>query len=185
MATAVELNGDTVGLGRGGFHALRRALEEHLGEEATGALQAAGHASGVDLYQCFRRWLEASTGLADPGELDANALGEVLGDFFAALGWGRLSLNRLGTAGLALDTENGIEADPANPSAYPACHVTAGLLAGFMSCLAQREVAVLEVECRSAHHARCRFLMGRAETLEAVYQALSEGRDYRSVLGEP
>jgi predicted hydrocarbon binding protein len=185
MAPTVELNGDSVALGRGGFHALRRTLTEHLGDEATGALQAAGHASGVDLYQCFLRWLQAGTGIADPGELDAGALGEVLGDFFTAAGWGRLSLNRLGTAGLALDTENGTEADLAGPSAYPACHLTAGLLAGFMSCLAQREVAVMEVECRSAHHARCRFLMGRAETLEAVYQALSEGRDYHAVLGGP
>ena len=185
MATAVELNGDTVGLGRGGFHALRQALEEHLGEEATGALQAAGHASGVDLYQCFLRWLETNTGIAEPGELDANALGEVLGDFFAALGWGRLSLNRLGTAGLALDTENGIEADPASPSAYPACHLTAGLLAGFMSCLAHRDVAVMEVECRSTRPPRCRFLLGRAEVLEGVYRALREGRDYASVLGAP
>jgi predicted hydrocarbon binding protein len=183
MATAVELNGDTVGLGRGGFHALRRALQDHLGEEATTTLQAAGHASGADLYRCFLRWLEAGTGIADPGELDANALSEVLGDFFSALGWGRLSLNRLGTASLALDTENGIEADPANPSPYPSCHLTAGLLAGFMSSLAQQEVAVMEVECRSTHHSRCRFLVGRAETLDAVYQALSEGRDYASVLG--
>jgi hypothetical protein len=40
----------------------------------------------------------------------------------------------------------------------------------------------MEVECRSAQQARCRFLLGNPEALEAVYQAMSEGRDYSSAL---
>lgn len=181
MAGVVELNGDTVGLGRSGFQALRQALQSCLGDQAAERLQEAGHAAGRDVYHCFRRWLKSTTGLDDPGAIAANALGAVLSDFFQALGWGPISMNRVGAAGIAFDTAEWAEADPQANAPYPSCHLSAGLLAGFMGSLAQQTVSVMEVECRSANHARCRFLLGRPEALEAVYQAISEGRDYTTV----
>jgi predicted hydrocarbon binding protein len=182
MAGVVELNGDTVGVGKSGFQALRQALQASLGEEASEKLQEAGHAAGRDAYQCFLRWLKATTGLNDPGAIDASQLGSVLSDFFQALGWGPLSMNRVGTAGVAFDTAESVEADPQAEAPFPSCFWSAGLLAGFMGALARQTVAVMEVECRSAKQARCRFLMGKPEALEAVYQAMSEGRDYNSVI---
>ncbi len=181
MPGVVELNGDTVGVGKSGFQALRQALQASLGEQAPEKLQEAGHAAGRDAYQCFGRWLKAATGLDDPGAIDASQLGSVLSDFFQALGWGSLSMNRVGRAGVAFDTQ-WVEADPDSNAPFPSCHWSAGLLAGFMGALAQQTVAVMEVECRSAKQARCRFLMGKPEALEAVYQAMSEGRDYSSAI---
>ncbi len=182
MAGVVELNGDTVGVGRSGFQALRQALQTSLGDQAAERLQEAGHAAGRDVYNCFLRWLKATAGLDDPGGIDASQLGSVLSDFFQALGWGPLAMNRVGAAGVAFDTTEWVEADPQANAPYPSCHWSAGLLAGFMGCLAQQTVAVMEVECRSANRARCRFLMGKPEALEAVYQAMSEGRDYSSAI---
>ncbi|MBI2071708.1 MAG: hypothetical protein HYT81_01515 [Gemmatimonadetes bacterium] len=182
MAGVVELNGDTVGLGRSGFQALRQALQASLGDQAAERLQEAGHAAGRDVYHCFRRWLKTTTGLDDPGAIAASALGGVLSDFFQALGWGPISMNRVGSTGIAMDTAEWAEADPAAHAPYPSCHLSAGLLAGFMGALSQQPVSVMEVECRSADQARCRFLLGKPEALEAVYQAMSEGRDYSSVL---
>jgi len=49
--------------------------------------------------------------------------------------------------------------------------------------LAGEYVAVMEIECRSRGDERCRFLAGSAETLQAVYEGVSDGRDYRNVLG--
>jgi predicted hydrocarbon binding protein len=181
MAGVIELNGDTVGVGRSGFTALRQALQAALGEQAADRLQEAGHAAGKDAYRCFARWLKATQGLDDPGQVDASLLGSVLSDFFQALGWGALSMNRVGAAGIAFDAE-WVEADPRANASYPTCHWSAGLLAGFMGELSQHPVAVMEVECRSANQQRCRFLMGKPEAMEAVYQAMSEGRDYRSVI---
>ncbi len=182
MSAAVELNGDTVGIGRGALHALRNTLQQELGEQAAARLQQAGHAAGADVYACFIRWLKSSTGVDDPGAIDADQLGSVLADFFQALGWGRITVDRIGSGGLAFDAADWAEADPQANGLLPSCHLSAGLLAGFMGCLAQREIAVMEVECRSASHPRCRFLLGRPEALEAVYQAMSEGRDYSSVI---
>jgi hypothetical protein len=106
----------------------------------------------------------------------------VLSDFFQALGWGPLAMNRVGKAGVAFDTAEWVEADPQASAPFPSCYWSAGLLAGFMGALAQQTVAVMEVECRSAKQARCRFLMGKPEVLEGVYQAMSEGRDYSSAI---
>ena len=51
-----------------------------------------------------------------------------------------------------------------------------------MGAMVQQPVSVMEVECRSANQARCRFLLGTPETLEAAYQAASEGRDYGTAI---
>lgn len=182
MAGAVELNGDAVGLGRSGFHALRQALQASLGDQAAERLQEAGHAAGRDAFSCFQRWLKTTQGLDDPGAISASALSGILSEFFQALGWGPISMNRVGAAGIAIDTAEWAEADPNAQTPYPSCHFSAGLLAGFMGALSQQTVSVMEVECRSANHARCRFLLGKPEALEAVYQAMSEGRDYTAVL---
>lgn len=182
MSRAIELNGDTVGIGRGALHALRTALQQDLGENAATRLHQAGHAAGADIYACFLRWLKASAGLDDPGSIDANQMGTVLSDFFLTLGWGRVRMERVGSGGIAFDTDDWAEADPAAHAPVPCCHLSAGLLAGFMGCLSQQDVSVMEVECRSAGQPRCRFLLGTPQVLEAVYNALSEGRDYSTAI---
>jgi hypothetical protein len=40
----------------------------------------------------------------------------------------------------------------------------------------------MELECRTRNDSRCRFLAGSPQTLQAVYDAMSAGRDYRDVL---
>jgi predicted hydrocarbon binding protein len=182
MSGAVELNGDAVAIGRGALRALRQALQQDLGEQGAARLQEAGHAAGPDVYACFLRWLKAETGVADPGALDANKFGTVLGDFFQALGWGRVNVSRVGSGALAFDAEQWAEADPEAHAGYPSCHFSAGLLAGFMGAMTQQPVSVMEMECKSAGQSRCRFLLGSPDVLEAAYQAASEGRDYAAAI---
>jgi predicted hydrocarbon binding protein len=179
---SVELDGNAIAIGRGALQALRDTLLRDLGDEAPQRLQEAGQAGGADLYACFERWLWANAGVEDPGEIDARALGKVLSDFFQALGWGPVAIETLGHGVLALDSERWAEADPEAGTPYPACFLSAGVLTEFMGRLANRPVSVMEVECRSASHPRCRFLVSAPETLETIYQAISEGKDYRSVL---
>lgn len=75
------------------------------------------------------------------------------------------------------------EADPDSDTTLPSCHVTAGMLAGLLGRLAGEHVAVMEIECRSRGDAECRFLAGAPDTLQAVYDGATAGRDYREVLG--
>lgn len=178
----VELDGNAIALGRGALHALRDALFRDLGEQAPERLQQAGQAGGADLFSCFQRWLSENAGIPDPGAIDASALGAVLSDFFQALGWGPVAIEAIGSSALALDSERWAEAEPGAGAPYPSCFLSTGVLADFIGRLADRTVSVLEVECRSANHPRCRFLVAAPETVEAIYQAVSEGKDYRSVL---
>ncbi|GBD31401.1 MAG: hypothetical protein KatS3mg081_1111 [Gemmatimonadales bacterium] len=178
----VELDGNAIALGRGALRALRDVLLRDLGEAAPQRLQEAGQAGGADLYACFQRWLSANAGVDDPGEIDASALPGVLSDFFEALGWGPVAIQTLGRGVLALDSEQWAEAEPEAGAPYPACFLSTGVLTDFIGRLANRPVSVLEVECRSASHSRCRFLVAAPETVETIYQAISEGKDYRSVL---
>jgi hypothetical protein len=42
----------------------------------------------------------------------------------------------------------------------------------------------MEVECRSCNDARCRFLAGSPQTLQAVFDAMTSGKDYRQAMLE-
>jgi hypothetical protein len=44
-------------------------------------------------------------------------------------------------------------------------------------------LAVMELQCRGQGDEECRFLIGSPETLSAVYDAVSHGEDYGTVLG--
>ena len=180
----IELDGDTIVIGRRALSTLRHKLAEDIGEHAAVRLQEAGHAGGVELYEFFVRWLTATTGITDPGTVDALTLGPTLSDFFGALGWGTVTVEQVGKNGLAVDATDWAEADPGEGAPFPSCFFSAGLLGEFVGRLANTTIAVMEVECRSAGHERCRFLLGTPETLDVVYQAISEGRDYATALSD-
>lgn len=183
MTAELRLEEGVLAIGRSGLHTLRRALERDVGEQAAPALQEAGFAAGDQVYAAFRQWARAYARVDDPAALDAAMLDEVLSAFFNALGWGSVRLARLGASGLALDSADWAEADPGAATDVPACFVSTGLLAAFLGHLAARDIAVMELECRSHNDARCRFLAGAPDTLQRVYEAMNAGRDYREVLG--
>jgi predicted hydrocarbon binding protein len=175
-------NQDIVAVGSGALHALRRALARDLGDRAAVCLQEAGFAAGEQVYECFLAWLPEYTSLDDPAELDSSALGEVLSAFFEELGWGRLTVEKLGENAVAITSTDWAEADPENEATSPSCHIASGLFADFMSRLSGTPVAVMEVECRTLQQPHCRFLVGAPETMDAVYEALAAGSDYEAVL---
>ncbi|MDH3497595.1 MAG: hypothetical protein OER21_12610 [Gemmatimonadota bacterium] len=174
-------DGSVLGIGSRMLHRLRVVLQRDFGEQAGPALQEAGYAAGDELYEAWSGWLAERTGVMDPGELDARHLATMLNDFFVSLGWGHVAVQRLG-ATLAVDSTDWAEADATAGAVAPSCHVTAGLLAGFLGRLADHHVAVIEIECRSRNDAHCRFLAGSPDTLQAVYDGVTAGRDYRDVL---
>jgi hypothetical protein len=181
--TATPLGDDVVGLGRRAQHTLRHTLERDLGDQAAITLQEAGYAAGDETYVAFSRWLADYAGVSDPAELDADTLSDVLGAFFRSLGWGNLRVERLGAAALAVDSSDWAEAEPDTRASAPSCHISAGLLASLFGRIADQDVAVMEIECRTRNDPRCRFLAGAQDTLQEVYAAMSEGKDYREVLG--
>lgn len=171
-----------VGLPRGILTTLRRALERVLGDQTAPLLQEAGFSSGDQLYESFAQWLQTTTDVEEPQGLAAEALGEVMSRFFAANGWGQLSIERVGPAALCITASSWAESTGDGDAEIPSCHLTTGMLAAFLGRLADDVVAVMEVECRSRGDQGCRFLAGAPETLQAVFEGMSQGTDYEAVL---
>jgi len=170
-------------LGRRVIHQLRASLERDTGLQAAAYLQEAGFAGGEELYASFGDWLARTRGVDQPSELDVEFLGEVLGEFFADQGWGRLNAIALGPAVVALDSAEWAEALDERQGEFPSCHLSCGLLADFLGRISQDLVAVMEVECRSRGESRCRFLAGSPETLGVLYDRMAQGTGYLEALG--
>jgi len=183
MPSPVQLDGGVLGMGRQGLHALRHALSTPPADPAA-FLQETGYNAGDELYSLFMRWLPPYAGVQDPSELDATVLGQVLSEFFQSLGWGSVTVERLGGAGLTVDSADWAESEPGTNATAPSCFFTSGLLSNVLGRLAGAQVAVMEVECRSCNDARCRFLAGAPETLQAVFDSMTTGKDYRQALLE-
>ena len=172
-----------VRLGRRAIHQLRASLERDTGLQAAAYLQEAGFAGGEELFAAFTEWLSQKHNVDQPGDLDVKFLGSVLGEFFAEQGWGRMDVQPLGAAVLALDSPEWAEALDERQAEFPSCHLSCGLLADFLGRISQDVVAVMEVECRSRGEARCRFLAGSPETLGAVYDSMAQGTGYKEAIG--
>lgn len=171
-----------IGISATALQAMRASLEETLGDDAAPVLQQVGFASGDEMYEAFAQWLEEDRGIERPDELEALHLSDALSSFFYAVGWGTVTVERMGAAALTIDAPAWAEASSSQDAAVPSCHITTGLLAGFLGRLAEDVVAVMEVECRTAGHDHCRFLVGSPETLQAVFERMSEGTDYEEAL---
>jgi predicted hydrocarbon binding protein len=171
-----------VALPRQSLAALRSALIRDLGGNYATYLQEAGYAGGDAVLATFRDWLAARGGNADAlsfGEFQALAT-----EFFKDTGWGTLEVGNLNDVVITLDSTDWAEADPSLNIGFPACYYSMGLLADFFGRMAGTQLSCYEVECRSNGAARCRFLLGSAEVIGAVYQRMSEGVDYLSAVKE-
>ncbi len=180
MSADIRLDGAMIGISSSLLHGLRRLLTETLGDEADVRLQEAGYAAGEQVYHAFCQWLPQYTGVDDPKDLDAATLEEVLSQFFETLGWGRLHVDRAGKSALAISSANWVEAT-GDESDDPSCPVSCGMFADFLGRLCGMPIAVMEVSQHTGTK-ECRFLAGSPETMNVVYGALADGRDYESAL---
>ena len=183
--TTAHAPAGVIGIGRKALIATRRALLQDLGERGMARLQEIGCAAGEEVYESFCGWLSDFAGVTSADELDAGTLEEVLTAFFTSIGWGGVAIERLGASGLSISSSDWAEADPDEGSEYPSCYFSSGLFADFLTRMAGgNAISIMEVECRSRGDDRCRFFAGAPSTLDAVYNALAEGRDYREIFEE-
>jgi predicted hydrocarbon binding protein len=173
-----------LGIGSNALRAMRATLMQDLGDDAGATrLQEMGYAAGEEVYTSFLEWLPSYTGVTDPGDLDAATLTDVMSAFLEGLGWGSVEVERSGKKGLTIYSSDWAEAEPQANLEGPSCFFSTGMLASFLTAFAgHNPVAVMEVECRSEGDTACRFLAGAPDTLGAVYDAVSEGQDYTTVL---
>lgn len=166
--------------------ALRRALAASVGPDgAAHALRAAGHAAGDAFFRALCRppananSLSREEAVEALRTLDERNFWNRLSGLFAARGWGTLVHQPLHAGLGALSAAEWVESDPESAATRPSCFFSTGLLANLLGQVAARDVAVLEVECRSQGDPHCRFVFGAPATLETVFHELQGGRDLR------
>jgi predicted hydrocarbon binding protein len=183
MATQFALaSTPLVALPRQSLAALRSALIRDLGGNFATYLQESGYAGGEPVFASFQAWLASRGGSAE-GVGFAEFQG-LAAEFFRDTGWGTLEIGTLNDVVITLDSVDWAEADPSLNIGFPACYYSMGLLADFFGRIAGAPLACYEVECRSNGAARCRFLLGSAEVIGAIYQRISEGVGYEAAVAE-
>lgn len=156
--------------------ALRRTLDSSVGEAAAAvALQQAGVAAGDAFYDMLA--LAPVAGDSPPADWSDGTFWRRFGELFERRGWGRIANEEAHPGVGALNAFDWVESVRDMGAGRPSCFFTAGLLAKLLGRICNEEVAVLEVECRSKGDARCRFLYGSPDTLDAVYDRVRAGED--------
>lgn len=143
------------------------------------ALREAGYAGAGSLFDAFDSWL-GERGLRRAEDLTIDEFSERAAEFFQAAGWGTVSFRSLHDALAVIDIENCWEAQ-LHGQGETGCHLTTGTLAGFMGCLADYPVGVMEIECGTSARTSCRFLAGNADMLDHAYERLSRGEEWSSI----
>jgi predicted hydrocarbon binding protein len=170
-----------LGITRDALTALRNALLRDTGPSAAAWLQEAGYAGGGAFFESYRAWLEAR-GLGAPEALPVELFQREATEFFRQAGWGSLVVGSLHDTVATLDSEDWAEATPDQPLEHPFCHLSSGLFADFFGRVADAPLAVMEVECRTAGSARCRFLLGSTEVMQQVYDGMASGSSYEDAI---
>jgi hypothetical protein len=154
------------------FSVLRRQLEKAVGTlPAVRALHHAGYEAGGGAAASFE-----SVGPSEP--VPDMAAGDFWGRierFFAKRGWGTLTHDDVHPGVGVLRSPNWLEATPDETDPEGACSFSTGYLAGFLSALSGRPVAVLEVTCRSRGDDGCRFAFGSEAVIHDLYGHMLEG----------
>ena len=166
-----------VAMSRSTLAALRSILFRDAGPAAAGALQEAGYTGGEAVYQSFADWLRRQ-GKASPADLEVGEFQRKASMYFREAGWGTIAIGSLGDELATVDSADWGEAEPGAGLDQPGCHITTGLFADFFGRLSDVPLAVLEVECRSAGHDRCRFLLGNADVMRSLYDEMEKGQSY-------
>jgi predicted hydrocarbon binding protein len=162
---------------RASLSTLRAALMRDGGPDAAIYLQEAGYAGGDALWQAFRRWLGERSDISAE-QMDVETFEARASEFFRDAGWGSLAIGSVDDVVATLDSSDWGEADPNSGMDHPCCHMTTGMFADLFGRVAATPVAVLEVECRSAGAARCRFLVGNPAVMEQIYDDMGRGLAY-------
>lgn len=165
------------------LRALRASLQRDLGNNFATVMQEAGMAGGDAVFAAMHDWCGAN-GIGSPESLAYAQFQQAAARFFADTGWGSLTMEPIGDTAIALDSTDWAEADPAAAMPFASCYYSAGLLADLFGRVAGGALGCLEVECRSAGAARCRFLLASPDVIAHVYHRLTEGVAYDEALKE-
>ena len=169
MTDTLDLSSHSlIAISKESLAALRASLARDLGGNAATYLHEAGYGGAGAIYESFSKWLSAKGG-PGPSDLALDDFAAALGEFFAASGWGTMGFSVGGDGGIAtIESHNWAECD----GAQMPCYFTSGVLTDFFGRITDAPVSVMETECRSLGHERCKFVIGTPEKIQQVWDQL-------------
>jgi hypothetical protein len=156
---------------------LRRTLAREAGSmPAIRALRAAGSEFGEEVA------VQLSAEMASAGTSPAHGtFWDRLRNHLRRRGWGTLEHDRPHEAVGLLASVDWAESD-ASSEDQTSCVFSSGLVAGLLSHMAGRPVAVMEIECVSRGDGRCAFAFGSEQAVKHLHDALVAHGDLRRAL---
>lgn len=162
------------------FTVLRRELEKEVGTlPAVRALHHAGYEAGTAAAGSL-----TGRGRSDISGLRSREFWDRVERFFQRRGWGTLGHDDAHPGVGVLRTEDWVEARGDETDPEGSCSFSTGFLAGLLSEVSGRPVAVLETSCRSRGDDACRFAFGSETVIHELYGRMLDGADLSRALTE-
>ena len=162
------------------FSALRRELEKEVGTlPAVRSLHHAGYEAGTDAAAGF-----GSVDRDRLAQLSSSDFWSQMDRFFSRRGWGSIDHEAAHPGVGMLVSSDWAEASSGETDPEGSCSFSTGFLAGLLSALADRPVAVLEVTCRTRGDDACRYAFGNEVVIHDLYGRMSDGSDLKQALTE-
>ena len=149
---------------------LQNSLQQDFGDTTHHILYCTGFdwslRDMVGLGQRLRGQL--GSGSPDLWQMDAKSVLEAWWAPLAAAGWGTCTFSTLPAGLLLAEIQNSAPAVAAVRAATPACHLSAGLIAGALSFHERGERHAVEVQCAALGHTTCQFIAGASPHIDVV-----------------
>lgn len=171
------------------LHTIQATLAEQLGDRAPDIAYRTGYEWGLQDMIALHRQLQEQYGASfDFWQMDAKFVLDTWWSALAANGWGAASFDVAAlTRGLVFVD---VKASPLvairQRTDRPACHLTAGLLAGAHSFYDRAERHAAEVRCAANGHEACTFVVGSGADVDSAEAWRKQGvsaADIRRRLG--
>ncbi|MEM7789855.1 MAG: hypothetical protein AAF546_00505 [Verrucomicrobiota bacterium] len=120
-----------------------------------------------------------------PGEVSVSVFIDLVEGYFAAHGWGRMSINLDSATDkgyLTARIENSIFTDVLDPSYGNVNSMISGMLKSIFETLAKAELDAIEIDCKRGEISSSIFLISGAERIEAIEEKVESGTDSETIL---
>jgi len=161
---------------------LIEGLEEEVGDASAAVMYTVGCEWGKRDSFVFEKWFEKEYGRS-MRQVNLMFLLETWWWPYVSQGWGRweVDLSDRQQGFMFINLFDSAMARTLGDVGKPACHIYAGLFAGFFTELVKKQLSCIEIQCYSMGENYCKFLIGGQDRINAASFWLNEGATAKDI----
>ena len=161
---------------------LIEGLEEEVGDASAAVMYTVGCEWGKRDSLVFEKWFEKEYGRS-MRQVNLMFLLETWWWPYVSQGWGRweVDLSDRQQGFMFINLFDSAMARTLGDVGKPACHIYAGLFAGFFTELVKKQLSCIEIQCYSMGENYCKFLIGGQDRINAASFWLNEGATAKDI----